>query len=245
MSRSIAKSDEKRGIILPEMSEELAYFLGILAGDGSIQIRREKHDYCIKCVGNPKDEQEFYVTIIAPLIQKLFGLLVAPKYYDRGTTFGFQFSSKSIVQFLIDLGVPSGQKYDSLHIPLCVKKNTELITAYLRGLFDTDGCVCFKRLYREYPYYPVISFSSRNAKFVAEVVVVLRFYGVSVYAYYDRIFLDLRVRSAFTQISQISINGKKNLYLWMSIIGFSNPKHLKKIQNWEKGAVACHPNSEG
>jgi len=39
---------------------KLAYLSGVLMGDGSIFVREYKHDYCIKCVGNPKDEIKFY-----------------------------------------------------------------------------------------------------------------------------------------------------------------------------------------
>ncbi|HLC75321.1 MAG TPA: hypothetical protein VJH88_05730 [Candidatus Nanoarchaeia archaeon] len=49
--------DRIKELVLPiKVSEKLAYVCGILAGDGSIYIREEKHDYVIKCVGNPTDE---------------------------------------------------------------------------------------------------------------------------------------------------------------------------------------------
>jgi len=48
-------------LILPkEITEDLAYFCGVLAGDGSIGYRENKKEYCIKCVGNPADEQDYY-----------------------------------------------------------------------------------------------------------------------------------------------------------------------------------------
>jgi hypothetical protein len=55
---------------------ELAYLSGVLAGDGGINIR-PKHDYEIKCVGNPKNEKKFYDAVVAPLFEKLFGLKVS------------------------------------------------------------------------------------------------------------------------------------------------------------------------
>ncbi|KKQ76846.1 MAG: hypothetical protein UT00_C0030G0001, partial [Parcubacteria group bacterium GW2011_GWA1_38_7] len=42
------------------VTSDLAYLCGVFAGDGSISIRLKKHDYEVKCVGNPLDEKEYY-----------------------------------------------------------------------------------------------------------------------------------------------------------------------------------------
>ena len=43
-----------------DFTEELAYLCGVFAGDGSLNIRKKKWEYSLKCVGNPKDERIFY-----------------------------------------------------------------------------------------------------------------------------------------------------------------------------------------
>ena len=47
---------KEKVIQIPRKNIDLAYLCGVLAGEGSINIRKNKCDYEIKCVGNPKDE---------------------------------------------------------------------------------------------------------------------------------------------------------------------------------------------
>ena len=65
----------KQGLMLPiESSEDLAYFCGLLAGDGNIGIRPKKNDYYVRLDGNPADEKEFFHSVIVPIVKKLFNL---------------------------------------------------------------------------------------------------------------------------------------------------------------------------
>ena len=57
----LTHQEKAKGLVLPKKySSELAYLCGVLAGDGSISYRKNKHEYMIKCVGNPKDEKIYY-----------------------------------------------------------------------------------------------------------------------------------------------------------------------------------------
>ncbi len=227
----ISKIDEKRGLHLPtENSRDLAYLCGVLTGDGSIYTRPTKHDYIIKCVGNPKDEREFYQDIISPMFKKVFGIKPNIQCHDSNTTFGFVIYSKTLFDYLTKQAkLPEGRKYDSLKIPNKIKQNDSLCVSFLRGLFDTDGCISFKKKYRDYPYYPVISLSSKSKILILEVSNFLKKLGFKIVETYDYQYKDPRAEKGFTVINRLEMNGKENLKLWTNLVSFSSPKHLKKL----------------
>ena len=231
------KKELHKGLKLPKnLTKELAYLCGILIGDGSIQYRKEKNEYRIKCVGNPKDEKEFYYDIISPHFNKVFGFAPTMKFHDSKTTFGFIIYSKSLFNYLTQvIKLTNGKKDKNLMIPKIFLKDKPLLISVIRGIFDTDGCICFKKKYTLVPYYPVISLSSQSKKLISQVVSVLKKEGFKVVETYDYKFKDLRAKQGFTVISRLELNGKKNMYTWLCKIGFSNPKHLKKIGKVNSG----------
>ncbi len=222
----------KHQIRIPlEISENLAYLCGVFAGDGSLNYRESKKEYMLKCVGNPKDEKEFYHEVIGPLLQNVFNYCPKMRHYDSNTTFGFVIYSKALFTFLTQqIGLPFGKKYDALKIPTVFRNNQKLVVAFIRGVFDTDGCICFKRKYRKIPYYPVISISSKSKVFILEISDILRRFGFKLYLALDYKVKDPRFQIGYTIINRIELNGEENLALWQNSIGFFSPKHLAKIK---------------
>ena len=227
-----SKPDVLKGLRLPNNpSPKLAYLCGILTGDGSIYERKDKKDYVLKCVGNPKDEQELYYEVIGPYFKEVFGFIPNIRLQDTDTTFGFVVLSKGLLHFLTDkIGLVKGRKDEMLGIPEIFKKDKHLLIHFIRGLFDTDGCMCFKRRYRSNPYYPVISLSSSSEKLIKEVAQELKEIGFKVAELYNYKIFDSRFKNGFSHINRAELNGFNNLKLWISSINFSSPKHLNKIK---------------
>ena len=167
-SLEVTKLDRKRGIKLPRIiSTELAYFCGILAGDGHIAYNRSKGRYLIKCIGNPSDEKPFYIDVVVPMIKKLFGMSVSAKLYDNGTTYGFLILSKTLVEFLcFTLGMPHGNKSGIIKINKCFLKSEALTVSFIRGFADTDFCLTLKKRYKTVHYYPVIVGVSKSKNII-------------------------------------------------------------------------------
>lgn len=220
----------------PVVNEKLAYFCGFILGDGSIYIRKEKHDYCIKAVGNPKDEKAYYDRILQPLIKELFDITIKMKAYDKNTTYGFQISSKQLVEFLTEeIGLPTAPKYENLHLPKAFYQDEKLIRACIRGIFDTDGCICFKKRSATSDAYPVISITSKSSALISQINAILeglQLKGVQLINYELR---DTRLKRGFNNISRIEINGRKNLKRWTNSIGTWHPKHRRKIEKHSGG----------
>ncbi|MFA5797462.1 MAG: LAGLIDADG family homing endonuclease [Candidatus Woesearchaeota archaeon] len=234
MQRDVSKNDKIRGVIIPkEVSEDLAYLCGVFAGDGSIGYRRKKNEYALKVVGNPKDEREFYHQVIGPKFEKVFGIFPRMKYHDSKTTYGFSVYSKSIYMYLVNvIGLPSGVKYPSLKIPEIFLDDKKLIIAFIRGVFDTDGCISFKKGSKIRPKYPNISLASKSEYFIEEIAKFLKTTDLKFSTPYRYKQTDIRVKSGFTITYRLEIHGHKNLQIWMDTIGFYSPKHLAKIKKY-------------
>lgn len=219
-------------LIVPKhITADLAYLVGVLAGDGSINVR-PKHDYEIKCVGDIR-EQEFYDVVVCPLFRNLFGLEIKAKLHDAGTTYGIRIWSKGLVHFFTKkFELPTGKKYDKLKIPHQLKCSDKLIKAFIQGLADTDFSLTLRRRYREQQYYPVIVGVSKNKKFMNEVAAYLEALGFSVSKHFDKIQEDKRFGKSVTHVVQLY--GHKQLAKWVTTIGFRNPKHLRKVEFWRK-----------
>lgn len=210
-----------------KMSDDLAYICGVLAGDGSINVRLQKHDYEIKCVGNPKDEKEYYKQIIVPLIYNLFNINVEAKYYDKGTTFGVRIWSKKLVIYLNSLGLPIGKKYNKLRIPEIFNRDERLVSNFIQGLADTDFGLSLKK--KGNSLYPVIVGSSNTRGFMEEVGFELDKRGLRPLKYFDCIRKDCRFKKGYAVIHRLELNGNLRLKRWIETIGFRHPKHNKKI----------------
>jgi hypothetical protein len=229
-SISLSRKDYIKGLKLPEeTSADLAYLCGVLAGDGNIYVREEKYDYAIKCVGNPKDEQEFYYVVICPLFKKIFGLEIKAKLLDKNTTFGITLWSRALVQFLTEIiGLPRGAKHPSLHIPK-IFNTKELKLAFIQGVADTDFCFNMKKCGRT-----VIVGASKTKLFMEEISNEIENLGIRMWRGFDYKIKDSRFKKGFFITNRIEISNKKGILIWLDNIGFRNPKHLEKVRTWKE-----------
>jgi len=225
MEKEMTLKERIKNLILPnELNEDLAYFCGVLAGDGSIGYREKKKEYCIKCVGNPKDEQEYYNILIKDLIKKLFNLDIKPKFHDKKTTYGFSLYSKSILRYLTEfIGLPLGKKYDKLKIPEIFMNNKKLVKSFISGVADTDFHLAIKR-----KNYPVIKGTSKSKSFMEEIKRFLESEGFKV-CMYERKQFDERVNKE-NITHDIELSGYKQFLKWIDEIGFKHPKNQEKIK---------------
>jgi len=84
----------------------------------------------------------------------------------------------------------------------------------IRGLLDTDGCF-FARKDEDYRY-PYILISSAYSDFRKQIVNILR----------------ERSYPAYIHGTNVLVRGAANIHKWMSDIGSSHPKIIKKYEEW-------------
>ena len=205
-----------------EITKEFAELIGIISGDGRLSSRKQK--YVIYICGHKIDDKEYHETVIVKLFLDVFGKIVKIQERRKENAIFIRFADKVIFEILKSIGLPVGKKYDTLRIPNQIITNTELSIAYVRGFFDTDGCVVFSKQHRNYHYYPRLEIASKSRKILEDIFMVLTDLG-----FYGSI-------SSKGIHFRLEIPGFRNLDLWMKIIGFNNPKHRNKIIDYKNAS---------
>lgn len=220
-------NDIKRSIIYPEESTELAELIGIIFGDGSMNIYKNKRRVMgvLTISGHSIDDKNYLSNYVSNLIKKLFNLTPTPKYRKNQKTMYLRLGSKGIINFLHYKGVQLGTK-NKLVPPKWIKNKYEFTNAFIKGFIDTDGSLAIKKKYRKIHYYPTIGISSKDKSIIEFISNHLTKLNISHYKYLD--YKNKRYEK-FHKISGIDINGYTRMLLWLEKINFNNLKHLKKV----------------
>ena len=229
--KELSYNDIKRGLKIPTiLSKELAEETGIHIGDGNLGVHPNgkslKYQYSISGWTGDEDYLKEYVV---PLMHKIYGIY--PSVYRSKTSKSIElhYQSKGLVHFKKSLNLPLGRK-DDLVIPNIIL-HSKFKQDFIRGLFDTDGSICFKKRYKDINYYPSISMGSKSTSLILQVSKILSAIGF-------RFSVTLEIVSyrnnSKCKISRIDIYGKKNLLKWMEIIGTSKKRNIEKFKFWKE-----------
>lgn len=200
--------------------EKLAECIGVILGDGHLHKKRD----CITIVGSLEDLY-YYEDHVIPLLKSLFpGNPRLRKRNDRNAYY-IDFNSKEAMEYLSNkIGLVRGNKVNA-KIPDIIKNNMDLIPHFLRGLFDTDGCLKFSKQTKNINYYPRVQFAFRASNFAEEVGIILKKLKFNIGSWKENRFNGL----LFYQIS-----GKANLERWMTLVGSNNLVHKTKYLIWQE-----------
>ena len=233
--------DVARNIKLPKkMTPELAEVLGIILGDGHLGYKKYKSSFTrnVSFHGSYLDDFDYYELEIKKLLKELFNIEPVPKLYRKNELY-VGIGSKSIAEFIKNLGVPIGNKVENNKIPkFILESNKEIKRSFLRGIFDTDGSITFKK-YKGYHSKPVINLPMKSEIFIFQLVELLNELGIDVVHYWEKYYYPKRDKLYSRR--RLYINGKKKLAKFLDLIGFRNPKHLTKVRIYQKFGF-CPPN---
>jgi intein/homing endonuclease len=200
--------------------QKLAELLGIILGDGNLN----KKSNCITIVGSLEDFH-YHKNYVIPLIKSVFNCNPKLRKRNDRNAFYVDFNSKEIMNYLTqNIGLIRGNKVNA-EVPSIIKNIQKLIPYFLRGLFDTDGCLKFSKQAKDWNYYPRVQFCFRKTKFAWQVKELLEKLNFSVGTWEENRFNGL----VFFQIS-----GKDNLERWMRIINPNNMVHKTKYLVWKR-----------
>lgn len=130
--------------------------------------------------------------------------------------------------FLDKLKIPNGKKI-KLIVPDYIKKGTKNIKcAFIRGLFDTDGCFNIKRNGKY--NYPQITITSINLKMLKEIKDIINEFSIlsNVYKYENVDKRTLKKHKRWVLI----INGFNEVNKWINLIGTSSNIRHKQINEY-------------
>jgi len=205
--------------------EALSEFIGIVLGDGNINFYKKGKKigvYQIKVAGDYEKDREYHLNYIKPLSEALFNLkakeIIIPKRNER-----FLFwSSKELVEFFMQLNLPSGNKIkNQITIPKWIIQDNQLLKKCIRGLIDTDGSIF--RMSQKNPKLLRISFTNYNRKLLNDVKKSFEILGFKT--------------SKIINNKQIFISRKEDIEKYLKEIGFSNQKHIERLQKFKCSPV--------
>lgn len=212
----------------PKPNSDLAEFVGVLLGDGSISRyechagKKIKIQHRVKITGNAEEDLPYFKDFLFPLMTRLFGKEPLLRFKRKELTVELVYFGKELYDFLIWLGiVPSPKRNRAIIPPFVFDKNLEI--HFLRGLFDCDGCLVFDKQNRDVHYYPRIEIKMLPCPMRDQLLNILSNLGV-------RYITSAQPNENL----RIQMNGKKILEKWMLNIKSNNQRHTSKYRIWNK-----------
>jgi len=200
------------------MDQREAELIGMHVGDGTLYLAGKTLVWELR---GSIHEQEYYEHV-AKLIKDMLNIEVKPKY--RGpNSYGIQTTNKIITNFFINNGFKPGKKVYTVRIPDYVKLADKTIRqSFVRGLFDTDGCVWFYKNRTPYRYYPKIEFSFASEPLWEDLAPLLDNLGFRVHKWKSQRKDGIEYK--------ICAAGFNNLDRWIKEIKPANSKHIIRIK---------------
>ena len=212
-----------------EFNENIAEIVGIVLGDGHIHTKSN-----LLTITGSLEELDYYQKHVSILFQKEFKKTPYLKKRKDRNAYYLMICSKEIIDYLVnELRMKRGSKYHAV-IPNLISSKKEFMGAFLRGIFDTDGCIKFSKQNRNINYYPRIEISLRESPLARELKILLENLNISFCSWKDERFNH---GQRYFQIS-----GKVNARRWFKEISPKNQVHTSKYYFWKKEGY-CIPRS--
>ena len=220
--------------------EKFALFYGIMLGDGCLSQYKSKYGsngYAVSITCSYKDDQEFFKEIVLPLTIFIRGKSINIKQRPKKGTIELNFNDKELFGKLKNY-FPVGKKGKDLKISnFFYEKN--LIKFVLQGFFATDGSIVLTK--NPNKLYPRLEAHVIHKKLIEQFYLYMTNLGFKGHMYEcKRIKQESRwnVQDRY----RFQFNGRDNLNLFHEKIGFVNPKHEKKYQDFiNKNKVMAIP----
>ena len=160
-----------------------------------------------------------YIFYVKNLIKKLFDVEPGLRDDKKSLAKNIVVSRVELVDFCKMIGLKIGNKVkQEVDMPRWIKQNRKFMIACVRGLVDTDGSI-FEHKYRvagKLYRYKKMDFASSSWPLLSSVYVALKKLGLK-----PRITRDKK---------KIRLESVEDVKKYFSIIGSSNPKHLKRYK---------------
>ena len=206
-----------------ELNEKIAELIGMHIGDGTLYNTNRGTVWELR--GN-LNEKDYYLNNVKVLLESIFSNLVFnPKFRSGGKNgcFGIQTSKKEITQFFIEYGFKPGSKTHTVNVPKYIfDSDARIKSAFIRGLFDTDGCLRFRNNNKNRVYtYPQIEFGFASLRLRDDLVELLNQLGYRTYKWGKGLY-------------RMALLGVNNLEKFAIEVAPKNKKHLNKYYFWKK-----------
>jgi len=219
------------------LTEELAEDIGFHLGDGyagDYSTKANPHKYELTYSGHAIDDKRYFIEMLQNRKLNLFN--IKPRITIRNNSIKASILSKALLTYFRDvIGVVCGNKLNAGVPTIIIESNKSIKSAFLRGLFDADGCITFLKKHKDINYYPSIRIGLASKSIIEGIKPMLLEFGIKYTSFSKIPFGHIGKRQ-----SCIDINGKENLEKWINLIGFNNYKHIAKYKIW-KAFGFCPP----
>src|SRR3989344_2197780 len=225
-----SNNDIRKNVKIPNvLTPKLAEFIGIMVGDGHVgyykypRMGKPSINYDIRISGNLKD-WDYYSEYVNNLADELFNLrfyVIKPK--NENSIMLYKNSKALYYLFSQLLGIPP--RKDEVKIPeQILNSSNEIKSSFLRGLADSDFTFTLKS--KEGKLYPVVQGCSKSRFLIENVSTILKEMEINHCTFFEKAYYEKRKKLYERHV--IYVNGVNNVKEWFSKIGFSNPRHTQK-----------------
>ena len=218
-----------------KIEEGIAEICGIHAGDGYLRNDGKRVELDIS---GSIEEKPYYDDHVIHLFSKVFNIKIEGRTFPHRNTYGFVIRDINVVKNIHKFGFPYEKKTSNLRIPRFILKsnNSNIKCLFLRGIFDTDGCITFDRRYakgyklfkRKYHAYPRVILTTISKNFFLDLQKLLKSLNI---VFWTQVYIPKKVNEH--KRFKIWIRGKSTKK-WIQIIGSKNPIKLSRYMIWKK-----------
>ena len=212
-------------------NEKFALFYGIMLGDGCLSryaTKDERERFAVSITGCAKDDRPFYEKVIVPLLKSFGRKSITIKERKDCGAIELNFPDKLLFDRIKSFGFTVGKKGIDIVIPRYFYDN-KLVKFVVAGFMATDGSLVLTK--NPNKYYPRIEGNSISSKLIRQITDYLLSIGMNG-SFYIAKRKNLGLSYNIQQQYRFQFNGKDNLLLFEKLIGFVNPKHQKKFQDF-------------
>lgn len=197
------------------LDEELAFFLGYLAGNGFVDSKVDDHR-----VGVRVPKKSYLLEEMPALIKRLFGVEAVTIQKAKASSIILVIHDQAVKEFLLVNGLKkSGNR--EMYVPRLIRQSPrEVVGAFLRGLFEASGVLSH--------HYPM--FSTTSARLVEEAATLLIGLGCPVHI---RSVTPGTNHSGQLRTYQARIVSSAGLRAWRKNIGCDLRSRFISCYSWE------------
>lgn len=219
----LSLDSSKNLMILNETTAELC---GIILGDGNLH-----KTYNRITISGSSDDLFYFRNHVIPLFRNCFRVVNPRIVRMKGKpAYNLEIENREIFQFFITVfDLKRGPK-DNARVPSVVSSSSALIPHFLRGLFDTDGCLKFSKQARSYSYYPRIKIALASSPLAHQLGFLFAEAGFTACK-------NVRPNHGYKTTRDLvayEISGQKALERWMHVVRPANPVQTAKYVYWKK-----------
>lgn len=203
-----------------ELTSDLSYYIGYLQGDGYLESDKKSYGFA--------DEYKSQMDKMNFLTNELFGV--------KGNIFGVvsKIGTKPCYNLVINsivincfihvcFGIIRGEKKE-LRIPRIMLSNKKILSAYISGLYDSDGTVPKNPKIAKQLFLDV---TMKDKYFMTEIKEALGIFGINSLKLYER-RSHSGVGNWDSSSWEIRIRKKSEILKFLTKIGFKHPDKLRR-----------------